>query len=297
MRIEWIEDFVALAESGSFAAAARKRNVTHPAFGRRVKALENWLGAVLVDRAAYPARLTAEGERFLAVARETAGRLTGLREEFRAARQARGKRVTVAAGRTLARAVLPRLIERLGAGAKAPSVQVITASLHDGLALIADGGADFLLCFAGKGTRVDLDPDRYRVATVARGALVPVSAPGAKGRPLYAVPRAGDPVVPFLAYGAGLSLGAVLTAELDRRGLWPSLEPVFEADLAEAVMEMALRGRGLGWLPDVLASPALAERKLVRAEPPGHDPELAVLLYRRDDVPPSADRIWRKLIA
>ena len=50
MQLKWLEDFVALAQERSFTRAAELRHVTHPAFGRRIKALESWLGVALVNR-------------------------------------------------------------------------------------------------------------------------------------------------------------------------------------------------------------------------------------------------------
>ena len=50
MDLKWIEDFLYLSQYGSFAKAAKARNVTQPAFGRRIKLLEEWLGADLVNR-------------------------------------------------------------------------------------------------------------------------------------------------------------------------------------------------------------------------------------------------------
>lgn len=54
MRIDWIEDLVALLDSGGVADAARLRNVTQPAFSRRIKVLEDVLGIELIDRSVKP---------------------------------------------------------------------------------------------------------------------------------------------------------------------------------------------------------------------------------------------------
>lgn len=50
MQIKWLEDFAALAQARSFSRAAELRHVTHPAFGRRIKALEAWAGTPLIER-------------------------------------------------------------------------------------------------------------------------------------------------------------------------------------------------------------------------------------------------------
>lgn len=65
MELKWVEDFLCLAQYGSFAKAAKNRNVTQPAFSRRIKALEDWLGAELVNRNTYPASFTHAGFSFL----------------------------------------------------------------------------------------------------------------------------------------------------------------------------------------------------------------------------------------
>jgi len=45
MHISWLEDFLVLAAVGNFSRAAEDRHMTQPAFGRRVRALEEWLGS------------------------------------------------------------------------------------------------------------------------------------------------------------------------------------------------------------------------------------------------------------
>ena len=54
MQLKWLEDFVALAQERSFTRAAELRHVTHPAFGRRIRALESWAGTPLIEREAGP---------------------------------------------------------------------------------------------------------------------------------------------------------------------------------------------------------------------------------------------------
>ncbi|WP_164666734.1 helix-turn-helix domain-containing protein, partial [Pseudomonas viridiflava] len=52
MELVWLEDFNALAESGNFSRAADARHVTQPAFSRRIRALESWVGVELFERTA-----------------------------------------------------------------------------------------------------------------------------------------------------------------------------------------------------------------------------------------------------
>src|SRR5437870_7840648 len=64
MELKWLEDFLSLVETRSFSRSAELRHVTQPAFSRRIRALETWLGADLIDRTSYPTRLTPAGDTF-----------------------------------------------------------------------------------------------------------------------------------------------------------------------------------------------------------------------------------------
>ena len=85
MDAAWLEDFLALVDLGHFSRAAEQRNITQPAFSRRVRALEDWVGTPLFVRDAQPVMLTAAGERFRPVAEEILRRLFQGREAAREA--------------------------------------------------------------------------------------------------------------------------------------------------------------------------------------------------------------------
>jgi DNA-binding transcriptional LysR family regulator len=74
----------AVAETGSFSAAARRLNYTQPAVSRIVAALERELGAVLVERQCRPARLTDAGAALVRHAEEVFARLSSARSEIEA---------------------------------------------------------------------------------------------------------------------------------------------------------------------------------------------------------------------
>ena len=66
----WLQDFIALIETGSFSEAAKRRNSSQSAFSRRIQALEFWLGTRVVDRATQPVTITPDGMAFVSRARE-----------------------------------------------------------------------------------------------------------------------------------------------------------------------------------------------------------------------------------
>lgn len=68
-RLQNMTVFVAVAENGGFAAAARRLRLSPPAVTRAIAALEEHVGARLLSRTTRSVRLTESGERFLADAK------------------------------------------------------------------------------------------------------------------------------------------------------------------------------------------------------------------------------------
>ena len=85
----------AVAEAGSFSAAADELNYTQPAISKAIASLERELGAVLVDRQSRPARLTDAGEALVRHADDVFARLSSARSEIEAITQANAGSVSV----------------------------------------------------------------------------------------------------------------------------------------------------------------------------------------------------------
>ena len=65
MELQWIDDFLALCQTRNFTRAAEARCTTQSAYSRRMRRLEEWLGAPLFYRERRPVDLTPAGEQFL----------------------------------------------------------------------------------------------------------------------------------------------------------------------------------------------------------------------------------------
>ena len=70
MEIEQLRDFAALAETGSFTAAARRLYKSHSSISRAVAALERELGVTLCERDRHRFALTAAGRTLYEGAKE-----------------------------------------------------------------------------------------------------------------------------------------------------------------------------------------------------------------------------------
>lgn len=102
MELKLPEDFLAVASSGNFSRAAEAGNVTQPAFSRRLKALETWIGAPLLDRSSYPITLTPAGEKLMPVAERVVRDMKMAREDACAGRVGAGSMLILAMPHSLA---------------------------------------------------------------------------------------------------------------------------------------------------------------------------------------------------
>ena len=294
MQLKWLEDLLCLAQTGSVTRAADHRHVTHPAFGRRIKALESWVGVPLVDRTAFPTRLTPEGKIFLEGAREA---IASLEEARTAARQMYGEDASLlelATGKTLSRTVIPDWLLKLQKNTGPFQVRLHTIVMHDGADLLAQRSVDLLVCYFHPAVQFYLDEQLYEHCLVKQERLVPVSLPDKHGAPRYSLSGKGP--IPYLSYAQGLTQGRILSHFLVNAPFSARLTPVHELDFAEAIQELAVRGVGLAWLPESLIAADLQTRRLVKVGTPEVEIPFEVRVYRaRDNHKPLIETIWQEL--
>lgn len=246
MQLKWLEDFIALAATRSFTRAAEQRHVTHPAFGRRIRALETWAGAPLVERGGGPVRLTPAGENFLEVAQQMTASLDGAREELRSSVGRQARTVTLATGRTLARTLLADWLVRLRPVLREGEMRILTRALAETVSLLERHEADFSLIYHHPAIALRLDARQFTHLTLASDKLVPVARADAQGRPQHSF---GAASAPYLAYAHSLALGRLVEDHLAQNPQAPALVRRVECDSADALYEYVAKGLGVAWLP------------------------------------------------
>jgi len=82
-RIELLKTFVRIVEAGSLSAAAMQMNTTQPTISRRLKTFEQSLGVRLLQRSTHMMRLTEDGERCFARAKELLANWASFESELR----------------------------------------------------------------------------------------------------------------------------------------------------------------------------------------------------------------------
>lgn len=170
MEIRWLQDFLSLVECGSFTRAAELRHSSQSAFSRRIQSLEQWVGTPLVDRGAFPARLTAAGEQFRGQAADILGRMLALRHVLQG--QPAPDVVRMALPYALATTSLPGwwaewiAEEPLGAVIETGGVQDIFASL-------AAGTVDMIVSVSSARQPIVLEPRQFDRITLCHDRLRP----------------------------------------------------------------------------------------------------------------------------
>ena len=193
MQLKWLEDFVALAQERSFTRAAELRHVTHPAFGRRIRALESWAGTPLIEREAGPVKLTAAGQAFLDTALQMTRHLAQSHDELMAIAGRQGRTVTLCTGRTLARTIVADWLVRLQPYLADGELRISTRSLADAVHDLQHGLADFSILYHHPSLVVPLDGRQFEHIALATDRLLPVSRTDASGAPMYSSKRAARP--------------------------------------------------------------------------------------------------------
>lgn len=268
METKWLEDFVSLAETRSFSRSAQLRHVTQPAFSRRIQSLEAWAGTDLVDRSAYPTRLTPAGETLYGQALEMLQALQHTRAMLRSQTAAGEDVIEFAVPHTLAFTFFPAWVSGLRENFGAFKSRLIALNVHDAVMRLAEGSCDLLLAYHHASHPFQLDAERYEMVSLGQETIAPYSRPDAQGQPLFELPgRSGQPL-PYLGYAPGAYLGQVVDFMLKQAGAVIHLDRVYETDMAEGLKAMALEGHGLAFLPYSAVRNELRAGRLVSAAPP-----------------------------
>ncbi len=284
MDLKLFEDLIALARTQSFVRAAELRHVTHPAFGRRIRALEVWAGAPLVERNRTPVQLTPEGEIMLRTAERTVEGVANARSQVQRNGIIPGRTLRIGTGRTLAGTLVADWVSRLTHMPRSPlrdraQIDVVTGSTTDLANMLEQSKVDMLCCYEHRALAVPLNGHRYRHLTLATEKLVPVCVSDPQGRPRYSLVT-GDQTVPMIAYGTGLSMERLLSEHFERNVVPASLSVFLRCDSADAVYEFVKKGLGVAWLPWSLVAADCQRRNMTVLGGRSDEVPFEVRLYR-----------------
>jgi DNA-binding transcriptional LysR family regulator len=270
MELIWFEDYLALAESLNFSRAAEARHVTQPAFSRRIRALEAWIGADLFARTTHGVALTPAGEHFHIQAEVLTRAVHQLRRDTSEVAGRGVRPLSIAATHALSFTFFPKWVRGNDRVLALGNLNLISDSMQACEQMMLRGDVQFLLCHHHRNMRSRFETAQFRSIVVGVDTLVPLSAPGENGVPRWWL-HGGTPVK-YLAYSAQSGLGRIVAAQSEARDRGFALETIFTSHLAATLLSMARAGDGVAWLPRTLAEEDISAGRLVDAG----NPELAI---------------------
>lgn len=301
MDIIGLKDFEALVAQKNFSRAAEERNVSQPAFSRRIRALEDEVGVSLINRQTLPLSLTPAGEVFLSQARIMLRTYHETLERCQTIDAARENVLRFATSQSLYmthyKTHIAPLVEECGLDVDLNStswsadqfVSALQQSYCDVILTYWHPSMDFL---------GPLDVANCEFVTLTRDALLPVAKAHPDGKPLFSLDTTARKPVPLLSYGTASALRSVQDHVLRQHVQPPNLLVVNQNALAISVKAMILEGFGMGWLPHEICAAELANGTMALAGGAGFQSDLEVRLYcdpRR--AKSSLGNFWKRLKA
>lgn len=296
--LEWLEDFLALADSGNFSRAAQMRVIAQPALSRHIKSLEEWVGVDLFNRSAQPVTLTEAGKRFHPTVGDLLQRLEISRLKARAAHEQEAMSLRFAATHVLSLSFFPTWLSGIEAQLRLGSIQISSDNLVACEELMLQRRIQFLLCHGHSSVVNRLDDVQFSFTRISQDVLLPVTAPldtkGGNGKPQHWIDDKPQKSVPVLAYGQDSGLGRIMRALMPVILEESPFTTVFTAQHAVLLKTMAKEGRGIAWLPQSLIKDDLATGTLVAAGSLRWHIPIDIRLYRpRNAMSNAAEALWR----
>ena len=268
--LESIRVFLAVAELGSFAGAARQLGLTPASVTRTIAALEERLGVQLLVRTTRQVSLTSAGAVYAARVAPLAEELAEAAEETREAQGITSGRLRISAPMSLGIRVLPAVLSQFAA--LYPQTHV-ALSLSDSFVDIVE--EDYDLAIRISGPPGDRSTIWRKICKVPR---VLAAAPG------YLTAR-GTPQTPDdLADFACLSYRADAREEVWVLAKGPSqrshrADGPFSANNGDVLARLVLNGEGIALLPRFIVADDLAAGRLAEVLPDWSVPGIWLTLY------------------
>ncbi|MDL2398925.1 LysR family transcriptional regulator [Rhizobium mayense] len=297
MRLDWLEDILAVAETGSFTEAAERRRLTQSAFSRRIQQIEDHVGVELFDRRSKPIRLRPTTESQRETIALLVGQLRQLVLDLRRGDKTSANRIIIASQHSLTAILAPSIIESAQARDPHTFVKVRSANLDECFSLLLSRQVDFALLYRNPGWQHPVRPDFVETVMIGTERLVPtIGAPHAA----WVRDKIMEKDLPYIAYPAEVFFGEVMERNILSK-LRDECQVVAKAEtaLTMAALEMAAAGFAVAWVPSSLAHARISDGTLVDLSDRLPSCDLEVTAIRLVD--PSGERseqpFWSQLTA
>lgn len=257
MDLKLIEDALTLIEEGSMSAAADRRNVTQPAFSRRIRALEAWLNVALVERRPNRVVLTRN-----LLDREA--EFLMLRDAFRRLRDtspARDRAFVIATQHSLAISVFPEIYRKLNGLGLVARIRLRTRNQDEIIAMFLQSEVDLALRYQSEHTPRPPFNETVSQGIWRRDTIVPVV--GGPLRFTLSQTKRPPPGTPLLSYPDNSEFGRIINAQPNGNTLAELNSPVLETAFSASAVSLVKFGAGIAWVPQSLVQNDLRSGEIV----------------------------------
>jgi len=241
----------AIADEGSFTAAALALGYSQPAISQMVRRLEQRTGTVLVERVGRTVRLTEAGQVLARHAAPVLAALDAAEEEVAAIAGLRAGRVRLMAFPSASATLVPRALSLLKGRYPDLTISFTEAEPPESLAALRAGECDLAVAFTYEGTdlgRGEEDLDAF-VATTLLADEVRLAVP--RTHPVAALDHADLSTLTDETWIAGCPRCRGHLLQLcDTAGFSPHV--AFETEDYVAVMGLVAEGLGVALIPDLI---------------------------------------------
>ena len=247
MNLQWFDDVLTLLEERNMTRAAARRNITQPAFSRRIRSFEDWLGVEVLDRKSNRVEISPALAMNEADIRSMIGRIQELRTKI--VQHDPGTSImSIAATHAAVYSTFPDMALRARASFRGLQFRLRTANLNDCVTLFLRGDTDMLLYYEAPSFAPMQFGTGVRRGTWGQDYLIPVIGGGLR----HLVHGTSDIALdtPAIIYPDNSYFGQVL-----KKGKRPfgtsefSANPACQTAFSSGAKEMILNGLGVGWLP------------------------------------------------
>lgn len=252
---ESLEMLLRIAETGSFASAARAAGMVPSALTYRVRQIEEALDVLLFDRSSRQARLTAAGSELIREGQRLLNEIDTVANRVKRVATGWEPQFTVAIDSIIHHSTVMDLCASFLALNPPTRLRIRTETLSGTLEALTSGLADLSLgvvAEAGATTGLQIKPlgiQRFVFAVAPHHPLAQAQEPlSDETIRQYRVVAAADSV----QRGTGISVGLI------------SGQDVFTVSTMQSKLDAQLRGLGCGFLPAGLAQPYIETGRLVR---------------------------------
>lgn len=261
MELKWLEDYLALVDSGNFTTAANVRNLSQPAFSRRIQALESWLGIKLVDRNKKPFRFTSAARAHEATLRNLVSAIYQAKNRIKYSVSDQNSLSVATQHSLLVTPFLPHFLERLSSSLANLNYSIVSENMDTCVAMFLKGEVDMLVIYETEGNRNVITPQFSIRKTLSSDEMVLVATPQ-----INQLINAKKDVntLPLLTYPTASFFGTVIWADVLPKVLRHlNASIVCESSFSVGLREMALASTGAAWLPRSIVVEEIKSGKLI----------------------------------